>query len=47
MIEPDAIMTADVDHEATICRENRQIPQGAYSPLTNAYYVLPLMAPAQ
>lgn len=38
-IEPDAIMTADVDHEATICRENRQIPQGAYSPLTNAYYV--------
>ena len=39
MIEPDAIMTADVDHEATICRENRQIPQGAYSPLTNAYYV--------
>ena len=37
--EPDAIMTADVNHEATICRENRQIPQGAYSPLTNAYYV--------
>jgi len=37
--EPDAIMTADVEHEATICRENRQIPQGAYSPLTNAYYV--------
>ena len=38
-IEPEAIMTADVEHEATICRENRQIPQGAYSPLTNAYYV--------
>ena len=32
-------MTADIEHEATICRENRQIPQGAYSPLTNAYYV--------
>ena len=39
IIEPDAVMTADIDHEATICRENRQIPQGAYSPLTNAYYV--------
>jgi len=38
-IEPKAIMTADIEHEATICRENRQIPQGAYSPLTNAYYV--------
>lgn len=37
--EPDAIMTAEEGREATICRENRQIPQGAYSPLTNAYYV--------
>jgi alcohol dehydrogenase (cytochrome c) len=37
--EPAAVMTANANHEATICRENRQIPQGAYSPLTNAYYV--------
>lgn len=37
--EPDAIMVAEEGREATICRENRQIPQGAYSPLTNAYYV--------
>ena len=36
---PDAIMVADESRETTICRENRQIPQGAYSPLTNAYYV--------
>jgi alcohol dehydrogenase (cytochrome c) len=36
---PDAIMVADESHETTICRENRQIPQGAYSPLTNAYYL--------
>lgn len=36
---PASVMTADPDHTATICRENRNIPQGAYSPLTNAYYV--------
>ncbi|MED5198249.1 MAG: PQQ-binding-like beta-propeller repeat protein, partial [Gemmatimonadota bacterium] len=36
---PDAVMIVDADREAMICRENRQIPQGAYSPLTNAYYV--------
>ncbi len=36
---PDAVMTGDLDREATVCKENRQIPQGAYSPLTNAYYV--------
>ena len=36
---PDAIMIADESRQTTICRENRQIPQGAYSPLTNAYYV--------
>ena len=36
---PDAIMVADDSRETTICRENRQIPQGAYSPLTNAYYL--------
>ncbi|MCB1669936.1 MAG: PQQ-binding-like beta-propeller repeat protein [Gammaproteobacteria bacterium] len=34
----DAVIPADPDHEAMICRENRNIPQGAYSPLTNAYY---------
>ena len=39
-IEPDAIMTGDADNEATVCApENRRVPQGAYSPLTNAYYV--------
>ena len=38
-IEPDAIMNDDPDHESTVCKENRQVPQGAYSPLTNAYYV--------
>lgn len=37
--EPAAVIPADKDYQATICRENRQIPQGAYSPLTNAYYV--------
>ena len=37
--EPAAIIPANEDYETTICRENRQIPQGAYSPLTNAYYV--------
>jgi alcohol dehydrogenase (cytochrome c) len=37
--EPAAIIPADKNYQTTICRENRQIPQGAYSPLTNAYYV--------
>ncbi len=36
---PDAVIPADRNFQATICRENRQIPQGAYSPLINAYYV--------
>ena len=36
---PEAVMIADADREVTICRENRSVPQGAYSPLTNAYYV--------
>ena len=36
---PDAVMRADAQREATVCKENRLIPQGAYSPLTNAYYV--------
>ncbi len=38
-IEPSAIMTADPGNAATVCAENRQVAQGAYSPLTNAYYV--------
>ena len=38
-INPDVMMTADVDREATVCRDSRTIPPGAYSPLTNAYYV--------
>ena len=36
--EPGAIMLAEEGRERTISRENRQIPQGAYGPLTNAYY---------
>lgn len=36
---PDVIMTSAVDREVTVCHENRHLPQGAYSPLTNAYYV--------
>lgn len=36
---PGAVMSDDPAHEATICRANRNIPQGAYSPITNAYYV--------
>lgn len=36
---PEAVMSDDPEHEATICRANRNIPQGAYSPITNAYYV--------
>ncbi len=38
-MNPDAVMTADTDRVVTACKENRMIPQGAYSPLTNAYYV--------
>ena len=38
-INPAVVMTGDPDHTATICKENRQVPQGAYSPLTNAYYL--------
>ena len=36
---PDAMMRADSQRETTVCKENRLIPQGAYSPLTNAYYL--------
>ena len=36
---PDAVMIADEDRDATVCKQNRRVPQGAYSPLTNAYYV--------
>ena len=36
---PDAVMTADLDREVTVCKDSRTVPQGAYSPLTNAYYV--------
>ena len=36
---PDAVMTGDPDREAMVCRDSRTVPQGAYSPLTNAYYV--------
>ena len=35
----DVIMTRDLDRVVSVCKENRMIPQGAYSPLTNAYYV--------
>ena len=38
-INPDVVMTADPDRQTTVCRDSRTIPPGAYSPLTNAYYV--------
>ena len=38
-MNPDVIMTSDLDRVVSVCKENRMIPQGAYSPLTNAYYV--------
>ena len=38
-MNPDVIMTPDLDRVVSVCKENRMIPQGAYSPLTNAYYV--------
>lgn len=38
-ISPHAIMNGDPQHEATVCKDSRLVPQGAYSPLTNAYYV--------
>ena len=38
-MNPDVIMTTDLDRVVSVCKENRMIPQGAYSPLTNAYYV--------
>ena len=38
-INPEVVMTAHADREATVCRDVRTVPPGAYSPLTNAYYV--------
>ena len=38
-MNPDTAMTADLDRVVSVCKENRLIPQGAYSPLTQAYYV--------
>ena len=39
VMNPDVIMTTDLDRVVSVCKENRMVPQGAYSPLTNAYYV--------
>ena len=39
VMNPDVIMTTDLDRVVSVCKENRMIPQGAYSPLTSAYYV--------
>ena len=36
---PEAMMTGDLDREATVCKDSRMVPQGAYSPLSNAYYI--------
>lgn len=36
---PEALMTGDLDRETTVCNDSRTVPQGAYSPLTNAYYI--------
>ncbi len=38
-MNPDVVMTLDLDRVVSVCKENRMIPQGAYSPLTRAYYV--------
>ena len=38
-MNPDVAMTLDLDRVVSVCKENRMIPQGAYSPLTHAYYV--------
>ena len=38
-MNPDVIMTPDLDRVVSVCKENRMIPQGTYSLLTNAYYV--------
>ena len=36
---PGAVVTADPNREAMVCKDSRTVPQGAYSPLTNAYYI--------
>ncbi len=38
-INPEVVMNGDPERTARVCKENRQLPQGAYSPLTNAYYL--------
>ena len=38
-IHPDVVMTTEPGQDATVCRDSRTVPPGAYSPLTNAYYV--------
>ena len=38
-MNPEVVMTSDLDRVVSVCKENRLIPQGAYSPLTRAYYV--------
>ena len=38
-MHPDTVMTLDLERVVSVCKENRMIPQGAYSPLTGAYYV--------
>jgi PQQ-dependent dehydrogenase (methanol/ethanol family) len=38
-MNPMTAMTTDTERVVTACKENRMVPQGAYSPLTNAYYV--------
>ena len=43
VMNPEVFMTTDLSRVVSVCKENRMIPQGAYSPLTNAYYV-PLWA---
>ena len=38
-INPEAVMGADLDRQVRVCLDSRTVPPGAYSPLTNAYYV--------
>ena len=43
VMNPETVLDLDLDRVVSVCKENRMIPQGAFSPLTNAYYV-PLWA---
>jgi len=36
---PEAVLNGDLDREVEVCQENRHVPQGAYSPVTGAYYI--------